>query len=53
MNIINTYPSLYSNLCKYAPIKLTGSSHTGRCEIPLEAQLEILKHIQNNVPDVE
>lgn len=34
-------------------INPTGSSHMTRIRIPVEAQLEILKHAENNFLDVE
>lgn len=37
----------------YINIKPTGSSHMTRLGIPVEAQLEILKHRENNFPDIE
>ena len=47
---MNIYPSL--NIV-YMKINPTGSSHMTRIRIPVEAQLEILKHAENNFLDVE
>lgn len=47
---MNTYPLL--NVVS-TNIKPTGSSHMTRLGIPVEAQVETLKHTENNFPDVE